>query len=95
MLGVAAGATGAALLVQANSDYNALTPGVPVSSPPEHYRDEGKAFQTAGAVLVIAGGAALAGAGAMYLMGGAESRPAVSFATDGRSAALCLAGTFP
>jgi hypothetical protein len=95
VVGVAAAATGGGLLLQANNDYNALTPGAPISSPPEHYRDEGKAFQTAGAVLVISGAAALASAGVMYWLGGAEGRPSVSLAVDGRSARICFTGAWP
>lgn len=98
-VGVAAGITGAVLLVMANGRYQSIPQAA--GQPPialeaaQTFAREGQTLQTAGWVAVGVGAAALAGAGAMFLFGGAaQPSTTVSFWTGPDGAGVVIRGAF-
>lgn len=96
-IGVVGIGAGVALIVIAGSDHRALTEAGPPLEDGEAraIRDSGAMKQSAGAVALTVGTAALVGAGAMYLFGAAPDAPQVALSFGADSAGFALRGRFP
>jgi hypothetical protein len=93
--GVALGAGGAYALIQAKAKHDALVQGTVPEPDAAKVREDGKTYQTVGFVLVGAGVACLATAGAMFAFGGPSEPVQASVASDGRSVAIVFSGKLP